>query len=179
MAEMEFNLDLNKYLDEPLPEPIRIVNGKIDILSTDRDMFLKVENVAPIVVDDYKFVTRKKSQDEVNLSPQITLYNGVVKEITGKWPSKAGLQMLTPGNTKDGPDATHLLREPQHMTPESLGARMRRLIYQFAKVEEGIRRGVFIPTDNPITCSWCGFRERCQSSLVDDFQAAAIRAKTV
>jgi hypothetical protein len=179
MAELEFNLDLNKYLDEPLPEPIRIVNGKIDILSTDRDMFLAVEDVAPIVVDDYKFAGRKKSQDEVNISPQITLYNTVVKEVVGKWPSKSGLVVLTPGNTKDGPDATHLLRAPEHMTPTTLKARMRRLVYQFAKVEEGIRRGVFIPTDNPMTCSWCGFRDRCQSSLVDDFQAAAIRAKTI
>jgi hypothetical protein len=177
-AELEFNLDLNEYLPEPLPEPIRIVNGKIDLVATDTSLFIAPENVGPVEVDDYKLVTRKRTQDEVNLSPQLTLYNTVIRKITGKWPSKTGYRMLTPGNTREGPDATALMREPQYMKPEAQESRLRRLVYQFAKAEHGIRQGVFIPTDNPITCSWCGYRNKCQASLVDDFEAAAIRAKT-
>lgn len=174
-AEVEFNLNLNPYIPDN-EEPIRVINGKIDVLSTDRDLLVAAPTIAPIVVDDYKFVTRKKSQSEVDLSPQITLYNGVVKQIVGRWPSKAGLIQLHPGTTRDAPDAIPLRRDPALMTPEAQESRLKRLVFQFRKAEEGIRKAIFIPTDNPITCSWCGFRERCQASLVDDFQAAAIRA---
>ena len=176
-VEVEFNLNLNQFLP-PDEEPIRIINGKIDILSTDRDLLVAAPSIAPIEVDDYKFVTRKRSQTEVDLSPQITLYNGVVKQVVGRWPAKAGYRMLTPGNTREGPDATTLRRDPALMTPEAQESRLKRLVFQFKKAEEGIRRAIFIPTDNPITCSWCGFRDRCQMSLVNDFEAATIRAST-
>lgn len=177
-AELAFDFDLNELLPEPLPEPIRIVRGKIDVVSTDTGLFAAAPEIAPIRVEDYKFVTRKRNQGEVNLSPQLTLYAGVEKKITGRWPSKLGYVMLTPGNTKDGPDATFLTREPEHMTPDSLKARLRRLVFQFQQVEKGIRNSVFVPTDDPITCSWCGFRDRCQASLVNDIEAAIIRQST-
>lgn len=175
MAELSFDFDLNQFIPDN-EEPIRVVNGKIDIVSHDRDLHVAPQEIAPIKVDDYKFVTRKKNQNEVNLSPQLTLYAGVIKQVTGKWPSRLGYIQLHPGTKQDGPDAIPLLREPQHMTPEALTSRMRRLVFQFRRAEEGIRKGIFIPTDDPITCSWCGFRERCQNSLVDDFEAATIRA---
>ena len=72
-----------------------------------------------------------------------------------------------------------LYREPELMTPDALTRRMTRLAYQFAHAEEMIREGRFIPVDDPITCSWCPYRQRCQDSLVDDFEAAQIRQITL
>lgn len=180
-AEVEFNLDMNEFQSpdaEPLPEPIRIVNGKIDLLFDDTDTRVSHSEAIRVGVEDEKYVTRKKSQAEVNLSPQLSLYGVVVHKLTGKWPTKIGFRMFHPGTTKDSPDSIPLLREPEHMSPEALTRRMARIAYQFRKVEEGIRAGIFIPTDDPISCSWCGFRDRCQKSLVDDFEAATIRSTT-
>lgn len=179
-AEIEFNLDMNEFQAEPLDTPIRVVNGKIDVLYDDLGT-LVVDGPGRVRmgVEDYKFVARKRNQNEVNLSPQLSLYATVIKKLTGQWPTKLGYRMFTPGNKTDGPDAIPLHREAEFMTGPALDSRMRRLAFQFRKVEEGIRAGIFIPTDDPITCSWCGFRERCQSSLVDDFTAASIRGQTL
>lgn len=178
-AEVEFNLDMNEFQPEPLEEPIRVVNGKIDVLFDDFGKILVPEpGLVRVGVEDYKYVGKKRSQAEVNLSPQISLYNTVVKKLTGLWPTHGGYRQFTPGNTKEGPDSTIVARDAELMTPAAQEARMRRLAYQFRKVEEGIRAAIFIPTDNPITCSWCGYRERCQSSLVTDLEAATIRAQT-
>ena len=177
-AELAFDLDLNEYIADPIEEPLKLVRGKIDVVSTDRDLHVAAPVIAPIKVDDYKFVTRKRSQNEVNLSPQLTLYAGVIRKVIGRWPSKLGYLQMHPGTTRDAPDAIPLIREPQHMTGNALEARMRRLIYQFRKAEAGIRAAIFIPTDDPITCSWCGYRDRCQMSLVNDFEAATIREQT-
>jgi len=178
-AELEFNLDINEYLPEPLETPIRIVNGKIDVLFDDfGKIVVPNKGMVRMGVDDYKFVAKKRSQGEVNLSSQLSLYGLVVKKITGLWPTHLGYKMFTPGNTKDGPDMTPMSREPDLMTPEHFENRARRLAFQMEQIENGIRHNVYVPTDNPITCSWCGFRDRCQSSLVTDFEAAKLRAQT-
>lgn len=180
-AEVEFNLDMNQFQDanaEPLPEPIRIVNGKIDLVYDDYTTLLAGPTTGRVGIDDFKYAGRKKSQAEVDLSPQLTLYAGWFKTATGKWPSKLALRQMHPGTKQDGPDALHLLRDPLLMTGAALTRRLQRLAYQFRMAEKGIREGVFIPVDNPITCSWCGFRTRCQDSLVSDYEAATIRATT-
>jgi hypothetical protein len=181
-AEVEFNLDMNLLQpegSEPLTEPIRIVNGKIDVLYDDYETrVVSHPDAIRVGVEDYKYVTRKKTQTEVNISPQITLYVAWLKTITGKWPTKAGLRMMHPGTKENPPDSIVLNREAEHMTGAALTRRLARLAYQFRTAERGIRAGIYLPTDDPITCSWCGFRERCQNSLVDDFEAATIREKT-
>lgn len=179
-AEVEFNLDMNQYQpeDNPLPEPIRVVNGKIDLLYDDIGTKVSHGEAVRVGVEDYKYVTRKKNINEINLSPQLTLYGMVVKQLTGKFPTKLGFRLMHPGTKQDGPDSLVLTREPEHMTAPALTRRMARLAYQFRKAEEGIRAGIFIPTDDPISCSWCGYRDRCQNSLVDDFEAATIRGQT-
>lgn len=179
-VEVGFALDINEFVDEPLEEPIRIVKGKIDLIAdVPKKIVVQEPGLVRVGVDDYKYVTRKRNQAEVDLSAQLTLYAAVVKKTTGNWPVRLGYRMMTPGNTKDGPDSTLLERSPELMTTEKFKARLRRLAYQFSHAEKGIRAGVFPPVDDPITCSWCPFRERCQDTLVDDFQAAAIREKTL
>jgi RecB family exonuclease len=161
-VEVEFNLDLNDGLDENV-EPIRIVNGKIDIITTDA------------AVTDYKFVGQARSQGEVDLSPQLTLYGKVFQTLTGKYPQRTGYQMFLPGSTRTPPDSRAIYRDPALMAPKKQEARFQRLRFQFQQVEKGIRTGMFMPTDDPKVCSWCGYRDRCQSSLVNDFEAARLR----
>ena len=162
-VEIEFNLDLNATENV---EPIRIVNGKIDLITTDGG------------IEDYKFTGRAKPQGDVDVSPQLTLYSKVLQTLTGKIPSHVGYRMFLPGNSKTPPDSRTIYRDPTLMTPERQERRFARLAFQFRQVERGIRTGIFIPTDDPQTCAWCGYRERCQSSLVDDFEAAKIRSTT-
>lgn len=164
-VEVEFNLDINEP-EEQNVEPIRIINGKIDIITTDA------------AVRDYKFTSRAKSQNEVNLSPQLTLYGKVFHSITGKYPASTGFQMFVPP-TKDRPSGVlRLDRGADMMKPEIQESRFNRLRFQFQQAERAIRTGIFLPTDDPKVCSWCGYRDRCQSSLVDDFEAARIRGET-
>jgi RecB family exonuclease len=163
-VEVEFNLDMNEGAEENL-EPIRIINGKIDIITTDAGIM------------DYKFVGKARSQGEVDLSPQLTLYGKVFQKLTGKYPSRTGYQMFLPGNTRTPPDSRAIERDPELMLPSKQESRFKRLQFQFSQVERGIRTGIFVPTDDPKTCSWCGYRDRCQSSLVDDFEAARIRGE--
>jgi len=162
-VEVEFNLDIN---DDPNEEPIRIINGKIDLIKTDNG------------VEDYKFVNRAKSQVEVDISPQLTLYGRVLQTLTGRYPTQLAYRMFLPGNKSTPPDNRVIIRTPALMPQIVQAKRWDRLAFQFRQVEQAIKMGVFIPTDDPRTCSWCGFRDRCQDSLVDDLTAARIRSQT-
>jgi RecB family exonuclease len=162
-VEVEFNLDIN---DDKNIEPIRIINGKIDIITTTN------------AVDDYKFVRQAKTQQEVDISPQLSLYSKVFQTLTGKYPANVGFRMFLPGGKTTPPDVRLLRRDPALMTQVAQQRRWGRLAFQFRQVEQAIKSGVFIPTDDPRTCSWCGYRDRCQSSLVDDLTAARIRSQT-
>lgn len=147
-------------------EPIRIINGKIDLLDSKTGVW------------DHKFTSRAKSQSDVDLSPQLSLYGKVFKNLTGMYPTNTGFQMFIPP-TKTRPNGfLKLGRTPELMKPAAQESRFNRLRFQFQRVERGIRLGQFIPTDDPRTCSWCGYRDRCQASLVDDFEAAQIRGET-
>ena len=162
-VEVEFNLDLN----EPNKEPIRIINGKIDLIDEDSG------------VEDYKFIGRARSQNEVDISPQLTLYGKVFQALTGRIPSRTGYRMFIMGDRPTSiPDTRLLLRDASLMTPEAQNKRFARLAFQFRQVERGIRSGVFVPTDDPKTCAWCGYRDRCQASLVNDMEAAQLRRET-
>jgi PD-(D/E)XK nuclease superfamily protein len=187
-AEVEYDLDINKYVPDQLRQTrdIRPINMKIDVIYQDRLTLVQDHDQGVAIgIEDYKYVTRKKTQAEVNMSPQLTTYATAMRDLTGRWPTKLGIRMMHPGSmaakpkpSDPAPDSIPLLREPEHMTPEAMTRRMTRVAYQFAEAERGIREGIFIPVDDPITCSWCGFRDRCQASLVDDFEAARIRETT-
>lgn len=180
-AELEFNLDMNQFQHpdaEPLPEPISVVNGKIDLVFDDYETKLVLPGIIRVGIDDFKYAARKKAQAEIDMSPQLTLYAAELKQRVGRWPSKLGIRHLHPGTTKDAPDSLVMRRDPALMTPDAQNRRLARIAFQFRQAARAIHAGIFIPTDNPITCGWCGYRDRCQSSLVDDFEAATIRAQT-
>ena len=160
-VEVEFNLDVN----EPDVEPIRLINGKIDLIDTSA------------VVDDYKFVRQARTQMEVDISPQLTLYAKVFHTITGRYPRDLGYRMFLPGSTRTSPDVRLLRRDAALMRPEFLEGRFKRLVSQFRAVEHAIKNEVFIPVDDPKVCSWCGYRDICQGTTVDDATAAKVRGE--
>jgi hypothetical protein len=174
-AEYPFMLDMNQYLPEN-EEPIKLVRGYIDLVYDPMGKFLGDPSQIRVGVEDYKFVTRKKSQSEVNLSPQLTTYAAAMHQKTGKYVTEVGFRQMHPGTQKDGPDSIVLQREPELMTPQALEGRMKRIAFQFARMQAAVKADIFVPTDDPITCSWCGYRDRCQKSLVTDMEAASIRA---
>jgi hypothetical protein len=187
-AEVEINLDINPYvpraLRDRLAEPVRPINMKIDVMTKDTTTFVQDHDEGVAVdVTDYKFVTRKKTQAEVNTSPQITTYLVGLRDLTGKWPSKAGIRMFHPGSMSKKPkaddptpDSIPLMREKRAhdpgcpATPDDP-----RGLTSSRRPNAASAREIFIQTDDPQTCSWCGFRDRCQSSLVNDLEAQKIR----
>jgi hypothetical protein len=147
-VEVEFNLDIN----EPNQEPIRVINGKIDLITTSLDVI------------DHKFTGKMKSQVEVDTSAQLTLYGRVVKSLTGQYAKKTGLQVFLPGGARTPPDARAIYRDPRLMTPEAQEKRFARLAFQFRTAERGIAAGDHNPVDNPQVCGWCGYRDICQDA---------------
>jgi RecB family exonuclease len=164
-VEVPFSLDINA----PDKEPVRAIVGKIDLITTTGG------------IEDYKFTGRMKPQSDVDLSPQLTLYGKVFQTLTGKYPANLGYRMFFPGKTggKNPRSETETIyRSKELMDPNVQQNRFNRLDFQFRGVEHGIKNEVFVPTDNPQTCAWCGYRERCHSSLVNDYEAAKIRGET-
>jgi len=121
---------------------------------------------------DYKFTSRAKSQDDANLSPQLTLYSMAADT----YKPTVGFIALIPPGARTPPRIVPTIRDAVSET--QLQTRYDRLRYQFQYVERATQAAIFIPKDDPMTCSWCGYRDRCQSAAVTEFEATQIRAVT-
>ena len=167
LVEWEFNTDLS---DPAYEYPLRIANGRIDLVT------------AALEIYDNKFVTTRrgvKSQADVDLSMQLSLYDMTFEERFKRTPNALGLMVfIPPGKTiATPPEVQVITRDPRLMTRDIRAARHARLIHQLHTVEREIALGIYRPVDDPRVCSWCGYREQCQYSLVrDDFTAMKIRA---
>lgn len=157
-SEWEFNLDLSTTETE---KPLRIINGKIDLIQLDAST-----PTPTLRIDDYKFTSKARSQQEADISIQLSTYDMAVELQTGHAPSSLGLICLIPPTTKSEPRVVPIRRDPALMTPEARAVRAERTRYQFETVQRGIDAGIFIPTDDPKTCSWCGYQRTCQFSRV-------------
>lgn len=111
-----------------------------------------------IALEDYKKVARKRSQTEVDLTPQLTLYDYVFNLQTEQMTDVVGYRQL--GYNRDGPFSQPIYRTPQ--PKEQRVARWTRVLNQMRRVQEAIAKGVFIPVDDPKVCGWCGYRDICQ-----------------
>lgn len=151
----------DEYPDPPLP-----VIGFVDTYSElDRPRSNPGGTARVIALEDYKRVNQKRNQLEVDLTPQLTLYDMVFFEQTGALPDVIGLRQFT-HTKKDGAAVTPIYRSPELMEPTVRFLRWERMKQQVRRVQDAIRKGVFIPTDDSKTCSWCGYRQMCQFSLV-------------
>lgn len=156
----------DEYPDPPLP-----VIGFVDTYSElDRPRSNPGGTARVIALEDYKRVNQKRNQLEVDLTPQLTLYDMVFFEQTGALPDVIGLRQFT-HTKKDGAAVTPIYRSPELMEPTVRFLRWERMKQQVRRVQDAIRKGVFIPTDDSKTCSWCGYRQMCQYSLVDSHES--------
>ena len=111
-----------------------------------------------IALEDYKKVARKRSQSEVDLTPQLTLYDYVFNLQTDAMTDVVGYRLL--GYNRDGPFSQPIYRTP--VPKEQRVNRWHRMLNQMRRVQEAIAKGVFIPVDDPKVCGWCGYRDICQ-----------------
>ncbi len=178
-VELEFLIPLpptEEHHDEVKP-----INGKIDLIS-DRPVIMTPRGrpVIKTTIVDEKFPGRKPSNalEQALMSDQLTLYDLVLSR-AGKPVDVLALEHFIPPTTKLPARVELSARSPQAMRPLARKARHERLLYKLRTVARAIRAGIFVPTDDPKDCSWCGFRERCQYSLVkSDYDALMIRSKT-
>ena len=171
-------LSLYRRQQAPHIEPVAVEHPfKIELPSEDEqpeylpvigyvDSYAKVPDTRPgptqgqqvLALEDFKKVNRKRSQGEVDLTPQLTLYDYVFNLQTGLMTDVVGYRML--GYTKDGPYSQPIYRTPQSL--EQRVGRWTRLLNQVKKVQEAIQKEIFIAVDDPKVCGWCGFKEICQ-----------------
>lgn len=154
-------LDGDEYESEYLP-----VIGFIDSISQQpdpRDGPTKGQQV--VGMEDYKKVGRRKSQLEVDISTQLTLYDYVYTLNVGQPPDVIGMRLLGndgPRAQKPGPYAQLMPRSQKYMERQARKHRQDRIIDQIKRVQRAIKQAVFIPTDDASNCSWCGYRDICQ-----------------
>ena len=176
--EQEFLLPL-RVLDEVLP-PIK---GYIDLIK------VPANGPATLDIDDTKFVLPGKggrvyikSQSDVDWSDQMTLYD-MAMTAAGITADRIGLVSMVGPKFKDGdpipaemPKIVPIYRDERLMAPSVRSSMHSRLKLKIQAIVRAIRNGTFIPTNDPRTCSWCGFRKVCPDSLAkDDFLAQQIR----
>ena len=121
----------------------------------------------PIVaLEDYKKVSQKKSQLEVDTSAQLTLYDYVYTlNSEGEQPDVVGLRQLGfngPRAQEPGPFSLPAYRSEAFMTPEARTNRHKRVLNQLKSAQRSIQEGNYRPVDDPRVCSWCGYRDICQ-----------------
>lgn len=151
--------------DDLHPEPTLPVIGFVDTYSEiPRPQTHPGKSTRVLAVEDYKWVAQKRSQGEVNMTPQLTLYDYVFNMQTAITTDVIGYRMF--GFNSDGPYATPLYREREYMQPGVREMRWQRLFEQIRRVQDAIKKGIFIPTDDAKTCGWCGYRQTCQFSLI-------------
>lgn len=162
---------------------VRPVQGRIDAitLATKRVPIWQDTGKAEIWDNKFTMARRVKSQLEVDTSIQLSTYDMAFEQDTGKAPRNVGLiQFMPPGRDaiRYPAQVTVITRDPKLMTKEARELRKARTIHQYQTAEAGIAAGIFIPTDNPMTCGWCGYRDRCQNAAVDTWTATKIREET-
>lgn len=152
LAEHSFDLHL------PTPQPIRVINGVIDVI----DHWYGIH--------DFKFTNSRtpKTQLEIDTSIQLTLYDIAFEQATGHNPSSVGIiQFMPPGKDpiRYPADVVKISRTPEYLSRAHRERRKERVVNQFYQAERAIEAGIFMPTDDPRICSWCGYKDRCQFNL--------------
>jgi hypothetical protein len=122
-----------------------------------------------IALEDYKKVSKRKSQLEIDLAPQLTLYDYAYNlQTEGEVTDVIGFRQLGfngPRAQQPGPYAEPVYRSPAMMTPEKRRNRWLRVMNQIKQAQRAISKQVFIATDDPRVCSWCDYKPICQEKV--------------
>ena len=165
--KVEHAFDLEIPATEDYEYPIKVVNGRIDLVEVDPTLGLpKAKNGnIPLQVADYKFVKYAKNQADVDASWQLTLYDLVITKDTGNAPTALGFVSLREPTQRNAARVEEVRRSPEEMVPAQRKRRQDRLIHVMRTTQKSIDAGIFQPVDDPKTCGWCGYRDICQFSL--------------
>jgi hypothetical protein len=154
-VEHKFRVELPDDKDGPyLP-----VIGFIDSVAEVPDIRPGPPGGRVIALEDYKKVNKRKGQQAIDLSPQLTLYDYVYNLDTELMTDVIGFRQL--GFTKkDGPYSQPTYRAS---VPEDVRRnRWKRVVNQMKGVQLAIQKEVFIEADDPMVCGWCGYKDICQ-----------------
>lgn len=162
-AEFPFKIQIggdDDYPDEPWP-----VIGYIDTIEkSPRTVQVPGPTPEMLKVMDYKVVKTKRSQNEINTTPQTVLYDMVITETLGAMPDAYGLRQF--GVNRDGPWTEEGFPTPDLLDPTVRLIRQERVKQVIRRVQDAIKKDVFYPTDDSKNCSWCPYRQICQFSQV-------------
>lgn len=141
-----------KFVEES--HRIEIENSPYDLLAV---MDLADENG---IVADFKTASKKKTQDEIDKSDQLSFYSIIYKAKTGEFPKGLRLEIIIDRELKKDTvtecQTLETTRDVDHL--QSLVNRLNAMIY-------GIGKGVFMPCDrNHWRCSsrFCGYYNTCK-----------------
>lgn len=137
-AEQEFFIDVSTKTDPML--------GYIDLIDADG-------------IWDYKFTSRPKTQDEVDLSLQLSVYDIA----NGQKAKNLGLVAIIPATSRSTPRIAITRRTPALLRKRARTEKTLRTLTTIEAVSEAIQHETFIPVDDPRICSWCGYRDICQT----------------
>jgi hypothetical protein len=136
----------------------------LPIIGTDPVLgFIDVRD--PISLYDYKFTKRLKTPEEVDTSIQLSVYD-LATDFTS--PNMALISLIPP-NTRSEAKVLTTYRSAEQMTPAARRTRAARTIGQIQNTARAIANEIFTPVDDPRVCSWCGYRETCQSLRTDEY----------
>ena len=156
------------------------MQGKIDLVaSRGRIMQPNAKPMDRKGVFDNKFPQRLPSnlQDLADINDQTTVYD-MALTMAGAPPDDLGFIHFVPPTKTIASRIITTYRSAELMKPENRLRRHQRLLYKIRTTARAIAHGIFIPTDDPRICAGCGFRDRCQFSLVkNDYDALMIRQK--
>jgi len=104
------------------------------------------------IIIDHKTSGRKYAEDVIDKDIQLTAYAMAYHEITGLWPREVGFNVMVKTKTPS-------IQELRGQRSEADAERFRRIAQDVARA---IEADIYIPCDNSITCSWCGYKEICK-----------------
>jgi putative RecB family exonuclease len=123
------------------------------------DLVADVEGVSKVTIRDTKTTSRMFTQVQADTDIQLTIYAYLLRKVENLKAGKVQFDVVLrkPQKKKDK-QASFALKDVTSTRDE---VAMRRFEEQFKRVDQGIRKGDFYPTDSYQTCAWCGYRDKC------------------
>lgn len=128
----------------------RKLRGFVDLVADVKSGF---GTVLRAVIRDTKTTTRMFTQEQTDTDIQLTIYAYLLKQVKRIMPSKVQFDVIV--RKQDNPSC-------RSVTSNRTLAHFARLEAQVQSIDKAIKAGIFYPTDNHQTCSWCGYADMCQ-----------------
>lgn len=133
----------------PMPGAKRKLRGFIDLVA---DVSQGFAATLKNVLRDTKTSVRMYTQEQADTDIQLTVYAYLLRAVKKIIPSKVQFDVIV----RKSPKA-----DCKTVTSNRTQESFKRLEDQFKGIESSIRAGIFYPTDNHQTCSWCGYASIC------------------